>query len=33
MKRLEEKAHTSRMSIKTKTYFQTHTHPEKISVS
>ena len=30
MKRLEEKDHTSRMSIKTQT---NHTHPEKISVS
>ena len=37
MKRLEEKARTSRMSIKTNAYFQkihtNHTYPEKISVS
>tara|TARA_B100000212_G_scaffold157386_1_gene118211 strand:+ start:278 stop:397 length:120 start_codon:yes stop_codon:yes gene_type:complete len=30
MKRLEEKAHTTTMSIKTPT---NHTHPDKISVS
>ncbi len=30
MKRLEEKAHTSRMSIKK---YTNHTHPEKISIS
>ena len=33
MKRLEEKAHTSKMPIKTHTYFQKNTHPENISVS